>query len=168
MTGQLANQNKRLRFLSQLPINIVEVTNMKKFADCLVIVKPDAYQRGLDAYIVEMLANAILSGGIDFWLEDIRTIDMSKSQAEALYAEHSEKSHFNDLVEFMTSGPSQILHFQTKSNGADFITLIRDGVQAIRKKYGTSIRHNCVHASDSVEAADREMAIFFRPMGELS
>ena len=127
----------------------------------LLIVKPDAVQRGL---IGEVLSRVEAAG---LRIEAMRMMEIDLELAERHYAEHSEKPFFGELVEFITSGPVVV----ARVRGDDAILVLRklmgatDPAKAdkgtIRGDFGTKITHNLVHGSDAVESAKRELALFF-------
>jgi len=127
----------------------------------LSIVKPDATAKGyVDAIIQIFNDNAIE-------VDAERSLTLTKEQAEQFYAEHKNRPFFNDLVKFMTSGE---IHAMILS-GENVIMRNRELMGAtnpanaekhtIRAKFGESTERNCVHGSDSPEAAAREIEFFF-------
>ncbi|MFC4072414.1 nucleoside-diphosphate kinase [Actinoplanes subglobosus] len=127
----------------------------------LVLIKPDAVRRGL---LGEILSRFERKGLIVEALE-LRTMDASL--ADAHYAEHVDKAFYPPLKEFMTSGPLAALVL----TGDSVIEVVRamigatDGRKAaagtIRGDLSLSNRENLVHASDSPESAERELALWF-------
>jgi nucleoside-diphosphate kinase len=94
---------------------------------------------------------------------------MTREQAEGFYAVHKERPFYNDLCDFMTSGPVVVQVLE----GEDAVLRNREVMGAtnpadaaegtIRKSYAESIEANSVHGSDSDENAAIEIAFFFRP-----
>jgi nucleoside-diphosphate kinase len=129
----------------------------------LLIVKPDAVQRGLVGRITERLESKGLK------LVGLRLIRMTRSLAERLYAVHLGKPFYEPLVEFITSGPVVLVVVEGKEAiavarkliGATACAAAEPGT--IRGDLGVSNRFNLVHGSDAPESAAREIAIFFRP-----
>lgn len=127
----------------------------------LVIVKPDAVQRGL---IGEILVRYEKRG---LRIAALKLEVISRETAEKHYGEHKDKPYFAGLVEFITSGPSVLMVLE----GPDAIKIIRDTngdtkperalPGTIRADFGLTIDRNLVHASDSVESAAAEVANFF-------
>jgi nucleoside-diphosphate kinase len=127
----------------------------------LLIVKPDAVRRGL---VGEILRRVEAKG---LRIADMRMIDIDRSLAEEHYAEHREKPFFDELVEFIGSGPVVVARVE----GEQAISVLRslmgptDPVSAppgtIRGDFGTVITENLVHGSDSAESAERELKLFF-------
>ncbi|BEV02041.1 nucleoside-diphosphate kinase [Novosphingobium olei] len=127
------------------------------------IIKPDATRRNLTGGVTKMLEEAGLR------VVASKRIHMSREQAEGFYAVHKERPFFNDLVEFMISGPVVVQVLE----GEDAVKRNRDVMGAtnpanadegtIRKTYAESIEANSVHGSDSEENAATEIAFFFKP-----
>ena len=125
----------------------------------LCIIKPDAVENNFVDQINEMIE----SNGLSI-LKSKKT-NISSEIAKQFYAEHSEKSFFNELVNFITSGPAVIQILEGDSCIKNYRSLMgstnpeeaEDGT--IRKKFAESISKNAVHGSDSPESADREIEI---------
>ena len=125
----------------------------------LCIIKPDAVANNYVEEINEMISSKDL-----IILNSVKT-NISKEIAENFYAEHSKKPFFNDLVDFITSGPAIVQKLQ----GERCISNYRDLMGAtnpaeakegtIRKKYAESTSKNAVHGSDSKDSAKREIEI---------
>ena len=125
------------------------------------IIKPDATRRNLTGAVTKMLEEAGLR------VVASKRIHMSREQAEGFYGVHRERPFFNDLVEFMISGPVVVQVLE----GEDAVKRNRDVMGAtnpadaeegtIRKAYAESIEANSVHGSDSDENAAKEIAFFF-------
>jgi nucleoside-diphosphate kinase len=127
----------------------------------LSILKPDATRRNLTGKINTKIEDA----GLRIIAQ--KRIWLTRAQAEGFYAVHAERSFFNDLCEFMTTGPvvTQVLE------GTDAIAKYREVMGAtnpansaegtIRKDFAESIEANSVHGSDSQENAEIEIAYFF-------
>jgi nucleoside-diphosphate kinase len=127
----------------------------------LVLVKPDAVRRGLVGAVLERFERK----GLRPVAMDLRRID--GELADRHYAEHLEKDFYPPLRAFITSGPLVALVLE----GDEAIAVVRalvgatDGRKAaagtVRGDFSLSNRENLVHASDSAESAEREIAIFF-------
>ena len=127
----------------------------------LSILKPDATRRNLTGKINARFEDA----GLRIIAQ--KRLQLSKQQAEKVYAVHAARPFFNDLVAFMISGPvvAQVLE------GDNAVTRNRDIMGAtnpanaaagtIRKDFAESIEANSVHGSDSAENAATEIAFFF-------
>ena len=128
----------------------------------LSIIKPDAVERNLDNEIKEMFKNK------GFKIIREKKIQIEKSEAEKFYKVHETKPFYNDLCDYLSSGPIVVMVLQkenaVKANrelmGATNPKDAEDGT--IRKKYGISIDKNSVHGSDSVDNAKIEIDFFFK------
>ena len=125
----------------------------------LCIIKPDAVANNHVEEINEMITSKDLN-----ILNSVKT-NISKEIAENFYAEHSKKPFFNDLVDFITSGPAIVQILQGESCISNYRDLMgatnpaeaKEGT--IRKKYAESTSKNAVHGSDSKDSAEREIEI---------
>jgi nucleoside-diphosphate kinase len=130
----------------------------------LIILKPDAVQRGLIGPILTRLEQR----GLKF--QGLKLMQVSEELARQHYAEHEGKGFFAGLVSYITSAPVVVAVVAGKPGT---IELVRAMVGAtnpakaapgtIRGDYGLEIGRNLIHASDSPESGERETAIFFRP-----
>ncbi|MDR2526379.1 MAG: nucleoside-diphosphate kinase [Rickettsiales bacterium] len=127
----------------------------------LSILKPDAVERNLIGKINAMFEESGLR------ISAQKMITLTKEQARLFYMEHEDKNFFEDLVEYMTSGPIvvQVLEGDEaiKKNRAIMGKTNPHEASAgtIRSLYGESVQRNCVHGSDSVNSVDREKSFFF-------
>ena len=127
----------------------------------LSIIKPDATRRSITGKINAMIENVGLS------IIAQKRIHLSKEQAKEFYGVHKERPFFNDLVNFITSGPVvvQVLEAENaisiyrKTMGATNPSEADPGT--IRALYAESIEANSVHGSDSYENAIIEINFFF-------
>jgi nucleoside-diphosphate kinase len=125
------------------------------------IIKPNAIRTGKTGPILAM----INEGG--FEIIAMKLVKITSKQAESFYAVHKGKPFFEDLVEFMTSGPIVVLILRHKNAVEEFRKLIgsTDPVKAepgtIRKTFAVSLKMNAVHGSDNNENAEREANFFF-------
>ena len=125
------------------------------------IIKPDATRRNLTGKIVDRFESAGLR------VVASKRVWLSKAQAEGFYAVHKERPFFNDLVNFMISGPVvlQVLEGENaiaknrEVMGATNPANAAEGT--IRKDFAESIEANSVHGSDAPETAAQEIAYFF-------
>jgi nucleoside-diphosphate kinase len=127
----------------------------------LAIIKPDSVARGIAGEILSTIEQA------GFRVRGMRMLHLDRPQAEGFYAVHRGKPFFPDLVEFMSEGPIVVLALERE----DAIRKWREAMGAtnpahaaegtIRKRFGTSIQHNCVHGSDAPETAHFELGYFF-------
>jgi nucleoside-diphosphate kinase len=125
------------------------------------IIKPDAVKRGLSADILSRIHAA------KFQIVAIKSLHLSKTEAEGFYAVHRERPFFSELVEFMSSGKSVVMVLEAENAIAKWRDTMgaTDPAKAapgtIRKELGTSIQYNCTHGSDAPETAAIEIAYFF-------
>jgi nucleoside-diphosphate kinase len=127
----------------------------------LVLIKPDAMERGLAGTIISRLEKT----GVK--LVAMRMLHIDKELAHRHYAVHKDKPFFNDLVDYITSSPIVAAVFE----GENAIQVIREAMGAtdpakaeagtIRADFGLDIEHNCVHGSDSTETAAWEIKLYF-------
>ena len=135
---------------------------MSNIEQTLSIIKPDAVERNLEGEIKEMFK----SNG--FQILEEKKIQIEKAEAEKFYKVHETKPFYNDLCEYLSSGPIVVMILQkenaVKGNrelmGATNPKNAEEGT--IRKKYGISIDKNSVHGSDSVDNAKIEIDFFFK------
>ncbi len=127
----------------------------------LVLVKPDAFARKLTGEIIARLERKGLA------LVALRQMTIGRELAERLYGEHAGKPFFEPLVGFITSGPlvAMVLEGEQAVQAVSQVVGATDSLQAssgsIRGDYGTAVRQNVVHRSDSVQSAAREAGLFF-------
>ena len=135
---------------------------MNNIEQTLSIIKPDAVERNLEDEIKEMFK----SKGFQILKE--KKIQIEKAEAEKFYKVHETKPFYNDLCEYLSSGPIVVMILQkenaVKGNrelmGATNPKDAEEGT--IRKKYGVSIDKNSVHGSDSIDNAKIEIDFFFK------
>ena len=127
----------------------------------LSIIKPDATRRNLTGQINARFENA----GLKIIAQ--RRLRLNRHQAEGFYAVHKERSFFDDLCEFMCSGPvvAQVLEGEAAIAQNRELMGATNPINAdegtIRKDFGESVEANSVHGSDSLETAVLEIAYFF-------
>jgi len=127
----------------------------------LVLIKPDAVERGLIGQIILIYEQKGLN------LTALKLLKPSKEVAENHYAEHREKPFFKEVVAFLTRGKVCALIIEgdnavktvRKINGATDPAEAEAG--SIRGRFAVSKSENIVHASDSAESAEREIKIWF-------
>ena len=126
-----------------------------------VILKPNAVRRGLVGEILRRFEQR----GIK--IVGLKFLWMTKEQCEKLYEPHKGKSFYNELTEFMMSGPvvAVVLEAPRVTEMVRHIVGATDPLKAeagtIRGEFALTVTKNLIHASDSVENAAREMSIFF-------
>jgi nucleoside-diphosphate kinase len=127
----------------------------------LILVKPDAFARNLSGEIIARFERKGLR------LVALKLMTMSRELAERHYAEHVGKSFFEELVEFITSGPlvAMVLEGEQAVTAARQVIGATDPLKAttgsIRGDFAIAVGQNMVHGSDSVESAAREVSLFF-------
>ena len=135
---------------------------MSNTEQTLSIIKPDAVERNLDNEIKEIFKNK------GFNIIKDKKIQIAKSEAEQFYKVHETKPFYNDLCEYLSSGPIVVMILEKENAVSDNRKLMgatnpKDAEEGtIRKKYGISIDKNSVHGSDSVENAKIEIDFFFK------
>ena len=127
----------------------------------LVLIKPDAIERGLVGTIIRRLEEVGLK------LVAAKMLHMDKELARRHYAIHQDKPFFNSLVNYITSAPIIAIIFE----GNRAVEVIRQTMGAtdpakakagtIRGDFGVDIEHNTIHGSDSTETATEEIKLFF-------
>ena len=129
----------------------------------LVLVKPDGVQRGLVGVVLARIEQRGLK------LVGLKLLRMDEDLARRHYAAHVEKPFFAGLQAFMTSGPLVAAAFE----GPDAVQAVRAVIGStnpldaaagtLRGDYALDLGRNVTHGSDSPEAGEREVALFFRP-----
>src|SRR5262245_6666578 len=127
----------------------------------LAIVKPDAVSRKHAGKVLGLLEEK------GFRIRALRMLHMTEQQAQEFYAVHRERPFYSSLVKFMTSGPAIPVVLER----AGAVPALREAIGAtdpkeaapgtIRTLYAESKERNAIHASDSAENAEREIAFFF-------
>jgi len=127
----------------------------------LSIIKPDGVKRGLIGEIVKLLEQNRLN------IIALKMIHMTKDQAKGFYAVHQQRPFFENLTDFMSSGPAVVMVLE----GENVIVRYRELMGAtnyeeaaegtIRREFATDIEKNVVHGSDSPQTAAFEISYFF-------
>jgi len=127
----------------------------------LILVKPDAFARGLTGEIIARFERKGLR------IVALRHMTVTRELAEQHYAEHAERPFFGELVQFITSGPIVAMVLE----GQDAVKAARQAIGAtnpleaapgsIRGDFAIEMGQNMVHGSDSPESAAREATLFF-------
>jgi nucleoside-diphosphate kinase len=127
----------------------------------LILVKPDAFARGLTGEILARFERKGLE------IVALRSLTVTRELAERHYAEHAERPFFGELVEFITSGPivAMVLEGKGAVKAARQVIGATDPLEAatgsIRGDFAVEMGQNMVHGSDSPESAAREAGLFF-------
>ena len=135
---------------------------MSNLEQTLSIIKPDAIERNLEKEIKSTFVNK------GFKIVKEKKIMLEKSEAEEFYKVHQTKPFYNDLCEYLSSGPIVVMILEKENAIGENRSLMgatnpKEAVDGtIRKKYGISIDKNSVHGSDSSENAEKEINFFFK------
>ncbi|ADC64789.1 Nucleoside-diphosphate kinase [Ferroglobus placidus DSM 10642] len=126
-----------------------------------VMVKPDGVKRGLIGEVIKRIEQKGLK------IVAMKMMEVSKELAEKHYAEHKEKPFFQSLISYITSGPVVAMVVEGKEavkvmrNLVGKTNPIEASPGTIRGDFAMDIGRNIVHASDSLESAEREISLFF-------
>lgn len=129
----------------------------------LAIIKPDAVAQNMIGNILEYLERDGLN------VIAAKMLHLTQEQAGAFYAVHKERPFYQELVEFMTSGPVLVVVLQGENAVARNREIMgaTDPAKAtpgtIRADFATSIDRNAIHGSDSLKNAKTEIEFFFKP-----
>ena len=135
---------------------------MSNLEQTLSIIKPDAVERDLS----DQIKNEFKKNGLNILKE--KKVKLEKSDAEKFYQVHQSKPFYNDLCEYLSSGPITVMILEKENAVAENRKLMgaTDPKKAeegtLRKQFGISIDKNSVHGSDSVENAKIEIEFFFK------
>jgi len=127
----------------------------------LAIIKPDAVGRGLTGDILSRIHAA------KFQIVAIKSLRLTKPEAEGFYAVHRERPFFGELTDFMISGKAVVIVLEAEGAIARWRETMgaTDPAKAapgtIRRDLGTSIQYNCTHGSDAPATAAFEIGYFF-------
>tara|TARA_S200000501_G_C20589121_1_gene640773 strand:+ start:258 stop:668 length:411 start_codon:yes stop_codon:yes gene_type:complete len=135
---------------------------MNNLEQTLSIIKPDAVERNL----TEEIKKLFITNGFSIIKE--KKVQISKTEAQQFYQVHQAKPFYNELCNYLSSGPIYVMILE--KNGAILANRELMGATnpieakegTIRKKYGISIDKNSVHGSDSVDNAKIEIDFFFK------
>ncbi len=138
-------------------------TTTQTLEQTLSIIKPDAVGQNMIGNIIEYFEREGLS------VVAVKMMHLTDEQAKAFYAVHKERPFYQELVEFMTSGPVLVMVLQGENAVAKNREIMgaTDPAKAapgtIRADFATSIDRNAVHGSDSQQTAKAEISFFFKP-----
>tara|TARA_Y100000590_G_scaffold349239_1_gene400690 strand:+ start:413 stop:823 length:411 start_codon:yes stop_codon:yes gene_type:complete len=135
---------------------------MSNLEQTLSIIKPDAVERNLS----EEIKNEFRKNGFNILKE--KKVKIEKTDAEKFYEVHQTKPFYNDLCDYLSSGPIIVMVLEKEDAviknrnlmGATDPKKAEEGT--LRKKFGISIDKNSVHGSDSIENAEKEIRFFFK------
>ena len=135
---------------------------MSKIEQTLSIIKPDAVERNLEDKIKKIFIENNLG------IKEIKKIQITKDEAAEFYKVHQSKPFYNDLCDYLSSGPIVVMILEGENAVAANRKLMgatnpKDAEEnTIRNLYGISIDKNSVHGSDSIENAEKEIDFFFK------
>ena len=134
---------------------------MNNLEQTLSIIKPDAVERNLDSKIKSFFEKNNLK------IVKSKKVKISKEEASEFYKVHQTKPFYNDLCNYLSSGPVLVMVLKKDNAIADNRKIMGStnpkeaDLGTIRREYGISIDKNSVHGSDSVENAKKEINFFF-------
>ena len=135
---------------------------MNKMEETLSIIKPDAMERNLEDKIKKIFIKN------NFEIIKEKKVKLEKKEAEQFYKVHETKPFYDDLCNYLSSGPVLVMVLKKENAIADNRKIMgstnpHDADQGtIRKQFGISIDKNSVHGSDSKENAQKEISFFFK------
>jgi nucleoside-diphosphate kinase len=137
-------------------------TTTQTLEQTLSIIKPDAVGQNMIGNIIEYFEKDGLS------VVAAKMLHMTQDQAKAFYAVHKERPFYQELVDFMTSGPVLVMVLEGENAIAKNRQIMgatdpsKAAAGTIRADFATSIERNAVHGSDSASTAKTEIAFFFK------
>ena len=144
--------------MKKLSLNDKNMSSERTF----IMVKPDGVQRGL---VAEIIGRWDKRG---YKLVGLKFLTPTKEQAGEHYAEHKERPFFGELVDFLSSGPIVAMAWEGKGVVATSRTMIgvtnplTSAPGTVRGDYAIDVPRNIIHGSDGVDAANRELALWFK------
>ena len=135
---------------------------MSNIENTLSIIKPDAVERNLTEEIKAIFVNS------GFRILKEKKIQITRDEAEKFYLVHQTKPFYNELCNYLSSGPIVVMVLNKENAVLDNRNLMgatnpQDAKEGtIRKKFGLSIDKNSVHGSDSIDNAKIEIDFFFK------
>ena len=135
---------------------------MSSIEQTLSIIKPDAVERNLSEEIKSIFIKNNLN------IKESKKIQITKDEAAEFYKVHQSKPFYNDLCNYLSSGPIEVIILEGENavlanRKLMGVTNPKDAEEnTIRKLYGISIDKNSVHGSDSIGNAKKEIQFFFK------
>lgn len=135
---------------------------MSNIEETLSIIKPDAVERNLDEKIKSIFIKN------NFQITRQKKVKLEKKEAEIFYKVHETKPFYNELCNYLSSGPIVVMVLKKQNAILEYRKLmgatdpLKAEVGTIRKEFGISIDKNSVHGSDSPENAKNEIDFFFK------
>jgi nucleoside-diphosphate kinase len=128
----------------------------------LAIIKPDAVKKKVAGQIIQRIEDE------GFEIKDLKRLNLSKEEAQGFYVVHKDKPFYDDLTDFMSSGPVYVMILEKENAiacwrevmGVTNPALAEPGT--IRRAFGFSIERNATHGSDAAETAAWEINYFFK------
>ena len=130
--------------------------------ETLSIIKPDAMERNLE----DKIKKIFIKNNFEIIME--KKVKLEKKEAEQFYKVHETKPFYDDLCNYLSSGPVLVMVLKKENAIADNRKIMgstnpKDAdLGTIRKQFGISIDKNSVHGSDSKENAQKEISFFFK------
>ena len=130
--------------------------------ETLSIIKPDSVERSLESQIKSIFIKN------NFEIVKEKKVKLEKKDAEQFYKVHETKHFYNDLCNYLSSGPIVVMVLKKDNAIADNRKImgatnpLEAEIGTIRKQFGISIDKNSVHGSDSKENAEKEINFFFK------
>ncbi|MBU0713598.1 nucleoside-diphosphate kinase [bacterium] len=127
----------------------------------LAILKPDCLKRNLTGKVIDFILNK------GFTIKAMKQLHLTEPEAERFYAVHKGKDFYDELIEYMSSGPCIPMVLEKENAVETFREIIgtTDPKEAaentLRRLYAKTTQRNTVHGSDSDENAQKEIAFFF-------
>ena len=127
----------------------------------LALIKPDAVYNLHSGTIIELIERS------GFRIASMKKQHLTIEDAQSFYSAHQEKPFFNELVDYITSGPIIAMVLEKENAIADWRTVMgatnpeEASVGSLRQMFGTHIGSNALHGSDAPETAQKEVAFFF-------
>ena len=135
---------------------------MSNIEETLSIIKPDAVERNLEEKIKSIFIKN------NFQITRQKKVKLEKKEAELFYKVHETKPFYNELCNYLSSGPIVVMVLKKQNAILEYRKLmgatdpLKAEVGTIRKEFGISIDKNSVHGSDSPENAKNEIDFFFK------
>jgi nucleoside-diphosphate kinase len=129
----------------------------------LIIIKPDAVQRGLIGEIIRRFENRGLR------IVGMKLMQISRDLAARHYAEHQGKGFYEGLLDYITSAPVVVMALEGKQaveiarNTIGKTKPVESPAGTIRGDFGMEVGRNLIHGSDKLESAEKEVDLFFSP-----
>ncbi len=130
----------------------------------LAIIKPDAVEQNTIGNIIERIEKE------GFRIAAMKMVRLTKEQAEGFYDVHRDEPFFDELTDFMSSGPCVLMALEAEHAISRWRVVMgatdpqKADAGTLRKLYGANVQNNCTHGSDSEETAKFELGYFFNSL----